>query len=249
MDSWSLALFRQTRPYLTLQSFWQYRAFLCDKNQQAEGLLRLKMRAPISRPIYIRKGSSDPATFKEVFLQQVYRPVVENLKECRTVIDVGANIGLASLYLSIHYGRDIRCMGVEANPDTFRILKMNFEGSNARLLNAAAWDSETTLTAECRNQRFSTSTVSAGGDGNIPGLPMAEIIKRSGFDRVDLLKLDIEGAEVRVFRGDLSWLNSVRAVAIEFHDDSRELTSFDKVMQQYGFKIIDERHTTVAIRS
>lgn len=248
MTSWTVSLFRQTKPFLGPLSFLRYREFLKDEPRYpTDELLRLGMKAPVNRPIYLRKWGSDSLTFEEVFINQVYRPVVEHVSSCRSMIDLGANIGLASVYLSSHFG--CRCFCIEPNPDTFRILKMNFATTDAQLLNAAVWNSATTLRAECKDSHFSMSTVSPDGNGSIPGLPPAEIIRRSGFETVDLLKIDIEGAEVQVFQGDLSWLQRVGAIAIEFHDDSRRQTNFDAVMREFDFRVVDGGHTTLATRS
>jgi FkbM family methyltransferase len=248
MNSWTVDLFRQTKPFLSPFSFLQYRDFLRHEPQTpSEELLKLRLKSPVGRPVFLRKWGSDPLTFDEVFIEQVYRPVVANLDSCRTLIDLGANIGLASLYLSSHF--NCRCVCVEPNPDTFRILKMNFAGTDTQLLHAAVWSSETTVAADCPEAHFSMSKVAPALDGQIPGLPITAIIRRSGFESVDLLKIDIEGAEVEVFRGDLSWLNAVRAIAIEFHGDSRKQTAFDAVMQRFHFRVIEGGHTTLAIRS
>jgi FkbM family methyltransferase len=196
--------------------------------------------------VCLRKWGSDPATFGEVFLDGVYRPVLENVRRCRTLIDVGANVGLASIYFCAHFG--CRCFCVESNPNTFRILQRNLAGVGAQLLHAGVWNSETMLTADCRDARYSMSTVHATSHGEVQGLPMQEVIRRSGFSTVDLLKLDIEGAEREVFQGDLSWLEGVQAIAIEFHEASRRETSFDEVMRERSFRVIEGGHTTIAIR-
>jgi FkbM family methyltransferase len=247
MNSWTARLFRQTRSHLTLSSFWRYRNFLLHEPYgPSDGLLELHIK-PSRRPVYLRKWGSDPATFEEVYVEEVYRPVVEHLRSCQTLVDLGANIGLASIYLSSHLG--CRCFCVEANPDTFAILQKNLAGTGAQLLNSAVWDSKIMLAVNCPAERYSMSTVQPDPNGNIPGIPMADLIDRSGFSTIDLLKIDIEGAEAALFRGELSWLTPVRAIAIEFHDESRKETRFDEVMLERGFQIVDSGHTTIALRT
>jgi Methyltransferase FkbM domain len=82
----------------------------------------------------------------------------------------------------------------------------------------------------------------------VEGYTMTEILDRSGFDRVDLLKVDIEGAERELFSSqDVSWLDRVGAIAIEFHEDSRSASGFDDTMIRNGFEICSEdRHTVIA---
>jgi hypothetical protein len=62
--------------------------------------------------------------------------------------------------------------------------------------------------------------------------------------------VDIEGAEVELFKGNLDWLLKVRAIAIEFHRDSRNVSAFDRIMADYGFSIlVDGAHTVLATRA
>ena len=58
------------------------------------------------------------------------------------------------------------------------------------------------------------------GEGVVSAFTIGEIIDRAGVDRCDLLKLDIKGAEARVFApGALDWLDRVDAILIEVHGD------------------------------
>ncbi len=53
-------------------------------------------------------------------------------------------------------------------------------------------------------------------------MTVAQIMDASGFSEVDLLKLDIEGAEADLFRdGPPDWLKRVTNVAVELHDRFR----------------------------
>src|SRR5271165_4516373 len=99
MESWTLALYRQTRPYLSTASFLEYRKYLITPPKApTDELLELQLKRSFGgRSLYFRKWGSDPLTFDEVFREQVYLPVVKHLKACRTLVDVGANIGLAAI--------------------------------------------------------------------------------------------------------------------------------------------------------
>jgi len=79
---------------------------------------------------------------------------------------------------------------------------------------------------------------------------MGEIIARSGFERIDVLKVDIEGAEVQLFSGDTSWLARVGMLMIEFHSDAREQIGFDALIARHGLRILKDSgsHTLTAGR-
>jgi FkbM family methyltransferase len=184
--------------------------------------------------------------------------VVTAVRDCHTVIDLGANIGLASRYFADRF-QNCKILAVEPNSSNYEILQLNVErlvaNGRCRTLRAAVWSSEKILTGGALDDpdHFSAFAVresaAASGEAAIPGWPMSKIIADSGFERVDLLKVDIEGAEVKLFQGNVDWLQQVRTIAIEFHDNSREECRFDDLMKEYGFRVVDSgSHTVLALK-
>ncbi len=81
----------------------------------------------------------------------------------------------------------------------------------------------------------------------VPGRRLATIAAELGHDRVDLLKLDIEGAEYAVLDDcDLEGLG-VRVMCIEFHDTTgaRDMVSSVRRLQARGFSPVSRRQTDV----
>ncbi len=236
--------------YLTTVSSIRY--CLMVRTSARRGILRLKSKYPFTASFSIRARGSDRLTLKEILVDEVYRDVVGCAGECKTTVDLGANIGLASLYFLAAFPGS-RVFAVEANQDTFRMLQRNLACKKRRctLFGGALWSHRTKLGGD-RDQgaeRFSRFSVRDDGRGEIDGYSMRDLLDKSGFDQIDLLKVDIEGSEVHLFAGDVDWLSRVRTIAIEFHGDSREAMQFDVVMHRHGFRIVDENaHTVVATR-
>ncbi len=261
--NWTVSFVREWLPYMSLRSVLRLRDYelRSARGELAEGRnLELRMKRPVPAVVSLREVGSDILTFNEVIREQVYKSILAKLARCETIIDLGANIGLATLYFAGHYPR-ARVLAVEPNPPTYKILAANLkslvEVGRCRTLKAAVWGSEKRLVADDRSKAdgahysaFAAREAGGGRDGEtMQGLPITRIIADSGFERIDLLKVDIEGAEVELFKDDLDWLKQVAAVAIEFHDDSRARTRFDEVMRAYGFHIHDEgQHTVLAVR-
>lgn len=246
---------------MTLRSVMRFREYSIRSNKEEcpEGnLLKLVMRNPLRGEVLLRERGSDTLTFTEVIQQEVYREVVTAVRDCHTVIDLGANIGLASRYFADHFP-NCKILAVEPNASTYEVLLLNIErlvaNGRCRTLRAAVWGSEKTLTGEAVDapDHFSAfavhETAAASSEESIAGWPMNKIIAHSGFERVDLLKVDIEGAEVELFNGKVDWLQQVRTIAIEFHDNSREECRFDDLMREHGFRVIDSgSHTVLALK-
>ncbi|HXQ69589.1 MAG TPA: FkbM family methyltransferase [Pyrinomonadaceae bacterium] len=248
-------------PRMTLRSVMRFREYSIRSNKEEYrdgNLLKLVMRKPFRGEVLLRERGSDTLTFTEVIQQEVYKEVVTAVRDCHTVIDLGANIGLASRYFADHFP-NCKILAVEPNPSTYEILLLNVDrlvaNGRCRTLRAAVWGSEKTLTGEAVDDpdHFSAfavhETVAASGEESIAGWPMSKLIADSGFERVDLLKVDIEGAEVELFKGNVDWLQQVRTIAIEFHDNSREECGFDDLMKEYGFRVVDSgSHTVLALK-
>jgi FkbM family methyltransferase len=261
INSWTLTLIRDLFPLMTLRSIAQYRRYLVretDRTLRDGNVLRLQLRRPYNARIRLHETGSDVPTFREVLTGvEVYRCVVDEVPDCRTIVDLGANIGLAAIYFAAHYPGS-RILAVEPNPATFADLEHNvarlLREKRVELVHGGVWSAERALAADpapvtTHSNAFATVAAGNGAERTIPGYPMARLLDIAGFERADLVKVDIEGAELELFRGDLTWLDRVGAIAIEFHRGSREASDFDRLMSEHGFSVhTANRHTVIAKR-
>jgi hypothetical protein len=65
---------------------------------------------------------------------------------------------------------------------------------------------------------------------------MKDVIEKYEIAKIDLLKIDIEGAESLVFSSDISWLKIVDRLIIEIHSDAC-LKSIEEKISEYNFKL------------
>jgi FkbM family methyltransferase len=257
--SWTLDFFRQWSPYFSLLSVWRLRGyFLRDDG----GLLRpgsiieLDMRSPVRTRLRLREVGSDVFTLLEVFKLRVYENITEHIGQCETIVDLGANVGLATLYFAGKY-QSARIVGLEPHPATFDLLQSNLkpliQQGRCTIIHGAIWGKSGILAVTLPGDgEFNAVTVSesgGAGDSSTRAFTMQQIIDQHHLKRVDLLKVDIEGAELELFTGDTSWLDKVGAIAIEFHGDSRARSNFDSVIARHGLQLIDSgNHTILAAR-
>ncbi len=130
------------------------------------------------------------------------------------VVDGGANVG-AFAVLAARAGAEV--FAYEPHPETFRHLERNTAGLGVRCVQAA-------LVAEAREPTVALAVGSEsdthhrlGGDGeavHVPALALADAIA----DGIDLLKLDVEGAEFELLlRAPDDVLARARRIACEVH--------------------------------
>ena len=119
------------------------------------------------------------------------------------VIDVGAHIGTFTRFA---LKRDARLViAFEPDQDLIILFKQNFEkeirSKKVILIEAAAWDSPGTLKFITMEGTSSASRVNNAGEIEVPAITIDDTIKSLELDRVDFIKMDIEGAERNAVAG------------------------------------------------
>lgn len=201
----------------------------------------IKLRARGHREVYIRRCAADLDTLDEVMCNEgIYSAALDILPACETYVDLGANIGLASVIVKERFP-DCRVLAFEPHPANFKMLSMN--APFAESFQAAAWSQDGHISFVNEAANFNAFAVKEGG--SIPAYSMKSIVAMAG-GAITFLKMDIEGGEVELFR-DPSWLSAVKVLAIEFHGDSRLHCRFDEAIAKYGMRIIhDSKNSTIA---
>jgi FkbM family methyltransferase len=154
-------------------------------------------------------------------------PVLEELlPEGGVFLDVGAHIGRWSVRMA---ARASHVFAVEPNPDTLSVLRKHLainDITNATIIDCAAWDETCWLELHDDNQRLSggsTRVLDPGtmttGENLVQAVRLDEVAELVGADRIDLVKLDVEGADLHALRGMAHLLAHFRpALLVERHD-------------------------------
>ncbi len=179
-----------------------------------------------------RLQRGDFQAVREVWVEETYRPPVEIPLD--TVVDLGMNIGLTSLWYGMHGASRLRC--VEPLGANMALGQRNLaqNGVSAEFVQAAIGPEDGTTRFHV-DPRYSTrGRVDRTGELEVPVISMRTLL--SDIDWVDLVKIDVEGAEIGLFRGDVSWLDKVNAIIIEFDaGDPRELAP---IVEARGFRFV-----------
>lgn len=202
------------------------------------GVRRLTLHpAGYRHPVQVRLTGSDVAVLRQMLVTEEYRPVA-SLRDVRLVVDCGANIGIAAYYL-LHRYPEARLIAVEPDPENCALCRQNLAPFSDRVtvLQAAIWSENRTLRIRPSSLRHGgwARSVESWDAGDVEGLTVAEVLRRAGEQGpIDLLKMDIEGAEDVVFRGNPPWLAMTRNIAIELHGPRME-ASFAQALASYQY--------------
>ena len=171
-------------------------------------------------PLYLRGGSSDAYVFRKVFLLEEYFLPHQNP---RFVIDAGANVGISAVYFASLYPQaTIFC--VEPEPANIRQFGKNTRHySNIKLFPGALWSRKASLAIAnpgADSVGFVIREQTGNAEPGVPAFSVTDLLVNAPVQTVDILKIDIEGSEFRVFADDPDeWLAKVKVLMIELHEN------------------------------
>jgi len=176
----------------------------------------------VQHEVYGRTRTSDPWVLQQIFLDHEYAPI-DDEEHVSFVLDCGANVGYSSIYFLNRFP-GCRVLAVEPDIESVSLLRKNLEpyGQRAQVVAAGVWSRPTALVLVRNDEAWTTRVRAARPDetGDLEGVDIPTLLRYSGFDHIDVLKMDIEGSEAEVFSGDVGcWLSSVRTLVLEIHDD------------------------------
>ena len=184
-----------------------------------------------NQDVFYRPGTTDPLVIQQVLLKggrkaEYYLP--PRFKP-EVILDIGSNIGASILYFRRRFP-DARIVGFEPHPETFSVLEKNVSGlPNVSVLNCGlgAANAQITVASESINfGAFSTKGRRRGQSATPTSVGceirrLDDVLRELGIHRVDLIKIDCEGAEADVFAGlSPGLLDKCQWIVGELHDAS-----------------------------
>lgn len=180
---------------------------------------------PCVRRSQIRGWKADAAEITELAASWWYRWYKP--KPGDVVVDIGAGMGEDTLLFSRSVGERGNVFSFEAHPVTARCLRKTVEYSklsNVVPVQAAVFSRRCTLEIEDRAaEAWQENTIMGVNRGSaksfsVPAFPLDEFEPLQNCSQVELLKMNIEGAEIEALAGMPNTLKKVRHVCVACHD-------------------------------
>lgn len=204
--------------------------------------------------VRIRKSNSDIEIFYQVFCELQYDMLFYLDFTPRRIIDCGSNVGYSCLYFADKF-QDAEIVAIEPESNNFALLELNTcNYGNIRRYHAAIWDHPAVLSIKDEMQGsagFEMQEKDNPGSANLPGITISQVADENGFDVIDIVKLDIEGAEYDLFLNDPhDWLSRTKCLIIELHDNLKPGTSrlFFQEMAKYNWRTFIKGENIICFR-
>lgn len=200
--------------------------------------------------IRLRWNSSDFLAFNQVFIKEEYKRLTLLDNPNPVIVDAGANIGCATLYFHAFYPAAL-IVAIEPDTDNYNALVYNLKLNglyNVCVIHAALWhmNGEVALSDNFRDKRQWSIQVSDKGNKTIASKTLTEILNGFKIKEMNILKMDIEGAELPIFNLDAmleNTLASAQLVGIEVHENN---SIVEKRLALMGFNCVTEGETLFA---
>ena len=214
--------------YLTMVGLLGLLQIIITKAKNSTTLLRVD-RSDCQHHFTLRYPSTDIRTFEQIFMYGAYDFLVET--QPNVIVDAGANIGLASIYLANRFP-NAKIISLEPEIDNFELLKINVAPyPNIIPLQVALWHkNEEICLMDSGRGKWGFVVRSKEGKQQSPETPQNDmhhtvmavtvdkLMEKYELDRINILKIDIEGAEKEVFSDSTPWIDKIDSLIIELHE-------------------------------
>jgi FkbM family methyltransferase len=179
-----------------------------------------------------------PWIWKEIYFDGIYVDIF-NQKKDMVVIDVGCNVGLVTKYMR-EFAKKV--YAIEPSPEHFEALKKNKEFNkwdNVDVFNAAMADRDGKMKMySLDSNRTCNSLINNYGQDSfeVETFRFDTFLNNNNIEKVDFVKLDVEGAERIILPSDgfANVHNKIQAIEIEFHyPDWKDLVRL--MVEKYGY--------------
>lgn len=193
------------------------------------GILRRHATTGISifaTPIHIRTGTPDLRVAHSCLGGEFREALAQTRPTHGFIVDAGGYIGTAAIAFARAFP-DSTVVCLEPHPENYALACRNTRDfPNVTVLNKALAPADTTTTLRNRSTgHWGYTTVAAPADAreslpidDVAAVSIPTLLANFGKDGIDLLKLDIEGAEHDLLAGDTVWIGNTGVIVAELHD-------------------------------
>lgn len=193
----------------------------------------------LKHPIHLRPGTTDLLVFKQIFGKGEYD--IDFHFTPTPIIDGGGNIGLFSALMANRFP-EARIFAIEPDTQNFLQFKKNTANyPNVMPIHAGIWNHSCFL--EILDEGYGqyalqVKEAQVGVETDLKGISIGDLMEQHSLETLDIVKLDVEGAEAVIFQDNYdNWLSRTKILIIELHEGHIPGSSanFESVIKNYPF--------------
>lgn len=217
--------------------------YLLVNFKMALGINNIRLKRN-SHPINLRPKTSDLLVFHQIFTFKEYDMNIGFIP--KFIIDAGANIGLASVFFTNKFP-NAKIIAIEPEKNNFEMLEKNTDRYANVFIYKKALSNQSNISFDVvdkgiGNWGFATEskdlkTIYKVID-TVTTITIDEILVQNNLEYIDLIKIDIEGGEKKLFESNYeNWLPKTKCIIIELHDGITRGSSknFFTAISKYDF--------------
>lgn len=212
--------------------------------------------------LILRRGTSDFGVFRQIFILKEHKPLLDKIdaslkrEDIKYIIDAGAYIGCTPILFKKAFPNST-LIAIEPVKETYVALQENMRMNGLGevvLLNRALWidNSYLDICKDFRDKKewaFYVKPCSCSSTVSVKGITIAEILNSYKFPYIDILKIDIEGAERFIFENEgyvKQFLPLVRYLAMEIHGEYKMKDKILGLLDKFGFTYFYSQELLIA---
>lgn len=212
---------------LCAAGFYQWKSRLLVEKKAYPGGIVLWLREP------------DAGIVEGVLLRRSYDRA--EVRAGDTVIDVGAHVGSYTVWASRRVGEKGRVISFEPEPENLRLLKKNLELNgcrNVRVFPVALSDVSGQAVLYVKEPPELHSMLRrSGAPLKVASLRLDDVARELALDRVGVLKIDAEGAELKILSAAPRILSLTREIVMELHKEWVSLGEMSRLLSLSGMRV------------
>lgn len=232
--------YRKVKLPLNTRAYWEMRR-LAQSLLKSDNAIQLKFRSwkldhqdltKIGYPIEVYLM---PVWVVTTFMIKQYEysndKILIKAEEGDCVIDAGGGWGDTALYFAHHVGQYGRIYSFEFEAENLEVIQRNLDlnpevSNRIQIIQKALWDRSGEELVYSINGPATSLTLNQEGSLNVSTLSLDDFVSKEGLSRVDFIKMDIEGSELKALYGAEKTIRAFRpklAIAV-YHNQNDIIT-------------------------
>ncbi len=167
--------------------------------------------------------------YYEIFFKEFYKFKETNSNK-KVILDCGANIGMSLLYYELNYS-NYEIHAYEADKEVYKILQKNSKAFNKNkyfLYQKAIWNFDGQINFNSDGKDGGKVSNENTNQNAVECVDFKKVL--SSFNKIQFLKMDIEGSENEIYNTFLENMNKIENLFIEYHSYIDEKQNFNKLL-------------------